>query len=245
MLEKGLKEAHKVVRIHCLINRVLLLQKDENNSSIRGIIELGGMKVKRVLISVSDKTGIANFAGELSNLGAEIIATTGTLAVLKQNRVRFAKHVSDVTGFPEILEGRVKTLHPKLIGGILALRDQKDHADELRKVDIKSIDMVVCNLYPAEKVIRHGGNLKAVLDQIDIGGPTMIRAAAKNFENVVVITNPSRYSQVLKELKEKNDVSIQTRRTLAIEAFRKTATYDHAIYTFLKKQLSDNTTEST
>jgi len=111
--------------------------------------------------------------------------------------------------------------------------------DELRKLGINPIDMVICNLHPVEKTIRHGGNLKAVLDEIDIGGPALIRAAAKNFENVVVITNRRKYDQVLKELREKGDVSIQTRHTLAMEAFRKTARYDQAIYTFLKKQLKD------
>jgi phosphoribosylaminoimidazolecarboxamide formyltransferase/IMP cyclohydrolase len=195
------------------------------------------MKIERALISVSDKIGVASFVGELSNLGVEIIATSGTLKVLKKNGIEFVKHVSDVTDFPEILGGRVKTLHPKLIGGILALRNQKDHQDELDKLDIKLIDMIVCNLYPADKIIGQGENLKAILDEIDIGGPALIRAAAKNFESVVVITNPRRYNQVLKELREKGDISIQTRHTLAIEAFRKTARYDHAIYEFLKKDL--------
>ena len=195
------------------------------------------MKIQRALISVSDKTEIVDFARELSTRGVEIIATNGTLKVLKQSGIRFVKNVSDVTNFPEILDGRIKTIHPKLIGGLLALRDKKSHMDELEELEVETVDMVVCNLYPVEKEVAHDGNLRAVLDEIDIGGVNLIRASAKNFENVVVITNCSQYTQILKELQEKGDVSIQTRHILAIEAFKKTARYDQAIYEFLQKAM--------
>lgn len=196
------------------------------------------MTIKRALISVYDKTGIVDFARELNKLGIEIIATDGTMKILKKGRIQFAKHVSDVTEFPEILDGRVKTEHPKLIGGILALRNKKEHMKELEKLGIKPIDMVVCNLYPFEKMINQGADLKTALENIDIGGPNIIRAAAKNFENVVVIVNPNRYGQILQELKKKGDVSTETRSILAAEAFKETARYDSIIYKFLEKTIS-------
>lgn len=191
-------------------------------------------RIKRVLISVSNKTGIIDFARELSKLGIEIIATSGTLKFLEKGGIKFVKHVSDVTDFPEILGGRVKTMHPKLIGGILALRNKKEHMNELKQLGILPVDMVVCNLYPFEKAIRRGRSLEAALEKIDIGGPNLIRAAAKNFENVVVITNPKRYGQILEELKKKGDINIQTKFVLAKEAFKETARYDWIIYKVLE-----------
>ena len=196
------------------------------------------MTIKRALISVYDKIGIVDFARELNKLGIEIIATGGTLEILKKGGIQFVKHVSDVTKFPEILGGRVKTGHPKLIGGILALRDNKEHMNELERLGIKPVDMVVCNLYPFEKLINRGVDLKGAMENIDIGGPNLIRAAAKNFENVVVIVNPNRYDQVLQELKKKGDVRTETRSVLAIEAFKETARYEFIIYKFLEKTIS-------
>jgi len=195
------------------------------------------MTMKRALICVYDKTGIVSFAEELSKLGIEIISTDGTLETLKEGKIRFVKHVSEVTKFPEILEGRVKTEHPKLVGGILALRDKKEHVKDLERHRIEPIDMVVCNLYPFEKVTDQGADLKTALENIDIGGPNMIRAAAKNFENVVVIVNPRRYGQILSEYKKNGYVSAETRKVLAVEAFKETARYDSAIYRFLEKTL--------
>ena len=128
--------------------------------------------MKRALISVYDKTGIVGFARELGKLGFEIIATGGTLETLKEGGIQFVKHVSEVTDFPEILEGRVKTEHPKLIGGILALRDKKEHVKHLARFGIEHIDMVVCNLYPFERVTDQGADLKTAQENIDIGGPT-------------------------------------------------------------------------
>ena len=193
------------------------------------------MFMKRVLISVFDKTGIVGFARELSNLGFEIIATGGTLETLQKGGIRFVKHVSEVTEFPEILEGRVKTEHPKLIGGMLALRGRKEHVEDLERFGIKTIDMVICNLYPFERLTDQGADLKTALENIDIGGPNMIRAAAKNFENVVVIVNPRRYGQILREYANNGYVSAETRAILAVEAFKETARHDCAIYRFLEK----------
>ena len=195
------------------------------------------MTMKRALISVYDKTGIVSFAEELSKLGIEIISTGGTLETLKEGGIRFVKHVSEITEFPEILEGRVKTEHPKLVGGILALRDKKEHVKDLERHGIEPIDMVVCNLYPFERVTDQGADLKTALENIDVGGPNMIRAAAKNFENVVVIVNPRRYGQILNEYKKNGYVSVETRKVLAVEAFKETARYDSAIYRFLEKTL--------
>ena len=189
---------------------------------------------KRALISVSDKTGLIQFARELNQLGIEIIATSGTFTILKNGGVQLVKRVSDVTKVPEIFDGRVKTLHPKLIGGILALRDKKEHMNELTRLRIEPIDMVVCNFYPLERINEREIELQAFLNKIDIGGPTLIRAAAKNFTHVVVIVNPEKYGQVLQELKKYGDVSIETKSALAIEAFKTTAKYDHAIHQMLK-----------
>jgi phosphoribosylaminoimidazolecarboxamide formyltransferase/IMP cyclohydrolase len=189
---------------------------------------------KRALISVYDKTGLIHFARELNRLGFEIIASSGTFNVLKNGGVQLVKQVSDVTKVPEILNGRVKTLHPKLIGGILARRDKNEHMNELTRLNIKPIDVVVCNFYPLERINERDLDLQTFLNSIDIGGPSLIRAAAKNFPHVVVIVDPERYDQVLQELKKYGDVSIETKSALAIEAFQKTASYDHAIYRLLK-----------
>jgi len=191
--------------------------------------------MKRALISVYDKTGIVDFARELGKLGFTIISTGGTLEKLQEGGVRLVKHVSEVTKFPEILEGRIKTEHPQLMGGILALRAKKEHMNDLEKFQIEPVDLVVCNLYPFEKVTKEGADMKTILENIDIGGPNMIRAAAKNFENVVVIVNSCRYGQILKEYKKNCEVSVETRKVLAVEAFKETARYDEAIYRFLEK----------
>ena len=200
--------------------------------------------MKRALISVYDKTDIVSFARELGKLGFEIISTGGTLQTLKDGGIRFVKHVSEVTEFPEILEGRVKTEHPKLMGGILALRDKREHIEDLEKRGIEPIDMVVCNLYPFERVTAQGADLKTALENIDIGGPNMIRAAAKNFENVVVVVNPRRYGQILSEYKKNGEVSAETRKAWAVEAFKTTARYDTAISKFLEKTLSSESSHS-
>ena len=191
--------------------------------------------MKYALISVYNKKGLAKFAKELNKLGFIIISTGGTLKALKDDGISMVKHVSDVTEFPEMLDGRVKTLHPKLMGGILALRQKKEHLADLARFQIDFVDLVVCNLYPFEKVTQTGGDMKTALENIDIGGSNMIRAAAKNFEHVVVIVNPRRYNQFLSEYKKNGDINIVTRKALAVEAFKETAKYDRAIYKFLKK----------
>ncbi|MDD5073334.1 MAG: bifunctional phosphoribosylaminoimidazolecarboxamide formyltransferase/IMP cyclohydrolase [Candidatus Omnitrophica bacterium] len=195
-------------------------------------------RIKRALISVSDKKGIIDFARGLEKLGVEIISTGGTAKVLKENRIKI-RAISDVTGSPEMLSGRVKTLHPKIHGGILARRGDKEHMSQARKHKIGLIDMVVVNLYPFEDTVRNPRvKLDAAVEMIDIGGPAMIRSAAKNFDDVAVLCNPDRYLCVLMEL-QKNDCSLSddTREALALEAFGHTAKYDAAIYAFLSGRL--------
>lgn len=189
---------------------------------------------RRALISVYNKTGVIHFARELNRLGFELIASSGTFTVLKNGGVPLVKQVSDVTTAPELLDGRVKTLHPTLMGGILALRDKKEHLNELTRLNIKPIDVVVCNFSPLARLNERDRDLQTFLNRIDIGGPALIRAAAKNFPHVVVIVNPERYDPILQELEQNGDVSIETKAALAIEAFQKTASYDHAIYRLLK-----------
>jgi phosphoribosylaminoimidazolecarboxamide formyltransferase/IMP cyclohydrolase len=189
--------------------------------------------MKYALLSVYNKTGIVDFAKDLQKLGFTIISTGGTLKTLKDAKIENIKHVSEITGFPEILDGRVKTEHPKLIGAILALRDNKNHMNELEQFGIEPIDLVACNLYPFQEVTEAGADMKNALNNIDIGGPNMIRAAAKNFENVVVVVDPSRYSQIIDEYKKNGNISKETRNKLVVEAFKQTSQYDNVIYTFL------------
>jgi len=190
--------------------------------------------MKYALLSVYNKTGIVEFAKKLQKLGFTIISTDGTLKALKDSKIENIKHASEITGFPEILDGRIKTEHPKLVGGILALRNNKNHANQLEQFEITPINLVACNMYPFQKVTEDGADLKTALENIDIGGPNIIRAAAKNFENVVVVVDPSRYNQVIEEYKKNGNVSIETRRMLAVEAFKQTSKYDKIIYKFLE-----------
>ena len=196
------------------------------------------VKIKRALISVSDKTGIADFAKELNNLGVEILSTGGTAKLLRENNIP-VEEVSEYTGFPEMLDGRVKTLHPKIHAGLLALRENKEHMETLKKHDIGLIDMVVVNLYPFEKVIQKPDvKIEEVIENIDIGGPSMLRSAAKNHQSVAVICNPSRYPQILDELKKNNNVlSKNTLQELGIEVFKVTSHYDEAIHSYLKEHI--------
>ncbi len=187
---------------------------------------------KRALISVSDKRGLKEFAGGLTELGYEIVSTGGTAKALKGAGVKVTM-ASEVTGFPEILEGRVKTLHPNIHAGILA-RGDKSHMQQLEELGIEPFDMVVVNLYPfRETVAKPGVNLEEAIENIDIGGPSMVRAAAKNFARVAVIVNPERYEEILNMLKENGDLDGMVRLELALEAFTHTAEYDMAISTYL------------
>lgn len=189
----------------------------------------------RALISVSEKKGVESLAKALVAAGAEILSTGGTAEYLKKYKIPVTD-VSKATGFPEIMNGRVKTLHPKIFGGILARRD-KDEA-ELRKNKIEPIDWVVVNLYPFEKTVESGSMTEAeAVEQMDIGGPSLLRAAAKNFAWVTVITDPRDYKLVSKELKERGEVSLQTRKELALKAFERTAEYDYAISDWFRKIL--------
>jgi phosphoribosylaminoimidazolecarboxamide formyltransferase / IMP cyclohydrolase len=190
---------------------------------------------RRALISVSDKRGIENFARRLSGMGFEIISTGGTARTLTEAGVRVVP-VSEVTGAPEILGGRVKTLHPKIHGGILADLGDPDHVEQLVEQDIGPIDLVCINLYPFEETVAGGAPEKEVIEQIDIGGPAMLRAAAKNFGSVIVVPSPEVYEEVLATLESEGQVPEETRRRLALAAFRRTAEYDAAISGWLSEQ---------
>jgi phosphoribosylaminoimidazolecarboxamide formyltransferase / IMP cyclohydrolase len=183
----------------------------------------------QALISVSDKRGVTELAGELSALGYELLSTGGTAKALKDAGLKVRK-VSEVTGFPEILQGRVKTLHPLIHGAILAQTDIKEQQKELQHHGIVPIQIVVVNLYPFEQTISREGYIhEEAVENIDIGGPTMIRAAAKNHHYVTVVVNPDRYPELIRELKAEGQISAETRITLAAEAFAHTACYDAAI----------------
>ena len=195
----------------------------------------GLRKIKRALISVSDKSGIIEFARALRDFGVEIISTGGTARILRDEGIG-VRDVSDVTGFPEMMDGRVKTLHPRIHGALLALRDNVEHVAAMKAHGIEPIDMVVINLYPFEQTIkREGVTLKEAVEQIDIGGPAMIRSAAKNWEELAVITSPDDYNAIVEELNGKGGaVTRSTRRRLAEQAFMRTATYDAIIFAYLK-----------
>jgi len=196
-------------------------------------------KVKRALVSVSDKTGLVEFAKGLSELGIEILSTGGTMSALEKASVPVVG-VSDVTKFPEMLDGRVKTLHPAIHGGLLAMREKPEHMEAIRKHGIEPIDMVVVNLYPFEATVaKPNVHIEDAIENIDIGGPSMIRSAAKNNSSVAVLTNPAMYPQILQELKENDGhISDETRHRLALEAFRATARYDSAIAQYLGKNFA-------
>jgi phosphoribosylaminoimidazolecarboxamide formyltransferase/IMP cyclohydrolase len=194
------------------------------------------MKFKRALISVSDKGGVVDFSKGISKLGFEILSTGGTSSHLKKAGFKYIE-VSDITGFPEILDGRVKTLHPKIHAGILAKRDDKKHMATLKKHKISSIDMLVCNLYPFQETIKKQNvSLEEVIENIDIGGPTLIRAAAKNYRDVIVVTNKNQYGLVLQSLKTNGNLSLHEKEKLAIEAYTHTAQYDSIISSYLRNK---------
>ena len=193
----------------------------------------------RALLSVADKTGIETLARGLRALGVEVISTGGTAALLTAAGIE-ARSVTDVTGFPEILGGRVKTLHPAIHGGILARRADEAHMAELEQHGITPIDLVVCNLYPfAATVAQPGVTLEAALEEIDIGGVTLLRAAAKNFPSVIVVVRPQDYPDVLTALETTGEVGIEHRRRLAAVAFQHTALYDTAIAEYLRRDTAD------
>jgi phosphoribosylaminoimidazolecarboxamide formyltransferase/IMP cyclohydrolase len=189
--------------------------------------ELGLRKIGRALISVSDKTGIVDFARELKDFGVEIISTGGTARALREAGID-VRDVSDVTGFPEMMDGRIKTLHPKIHGALLGIRDNPKHQLAMHEQGIEPIDMVVVNLYPFETTIaREGVTFAEAIEQIDIGGPAMIRSAAKNFAEVTVVVSPDMYEDVVEEMKHaKGQIPLAMRHALATQAYLRTANYD-------------------
>ncbi|MGG3905894.1 bifunctional phosphoribosylaminoimidazolecarboxamide formyltransferase/IMP cyclohydrolase [Geobacillus stearothermophilus] len=191
------------------------------------------MAVKRALISVSNKEGIIPFAKQLAELGVDIISTGGTKRALEEAGVPVIS-ISDVTGFPEILDGRVKTLHPAIHGGILAVRSDERHQAALKEHGIRPIDLVVVNLYPFQQTIaKPDVTLAEAIENIDIGGPTMVRAAAKNYADVAIVVDPADYPMVIEELKTTGSIQAKTRQQLAAKAFRHTAAYDAMIAEYL------------
>ena len=193
--------------------------------------------IRRALISVSDKTGIVDFARELSGFGVEIISTGGTARALRDAGIT-VRDVSEITGFPEMMDGRVKTLHPRVHGGLLAVRDNPDHVAAMEQNGIEPIDMVVVNLYPFVETIRREGVTRAeAIEQIDIGGPAMIRSAAKNAHDVAVVVLTSSYDTIIYEMRSRNGaLSLATRKRLAQEAFQQTSIYDMMISSYLASE---------
>ncbi|MGZ8612824.1 MAG: bifunctional phosphoribosylaminoimidazolecarboxamide formyltransferase/IMP cyclohydrolase, partial [Actinomycetota bacterium] len=184
--------------------------------------------IRRALLAVYDKTGAADLARELTELGVTVVSSGGTAAALREAGVDVTA-VEDVTGFPEMLDGRVKTLHPRIHAGILADRRKPEHERQLAEQGIEPFDLVVVNLYPFRETVASGVGPDEVIEQIDIGGPAMVRAAAKNHASVGVVVNPGRYRDVLEEIRRDGGLSSGTRRSLAAEAFAHTAAYDAAV----------------
>ena len=192
-------------------------------------------KITRALISLTDKSGIEGFARELADLGVDILSTGGTAKKIREAGIP-VKDVSEFTGFPEMLDGRVKTLHPKVHGGILNQRDNAEHQRQCVEHDLKPIDLIAVNLYAFEKTVADPKcTLADAIENIDIGGPTMLRAAAKNFHDVTVIVDPADYPQVIKEIKEQGNTTLKTRFRLAAKVFALTSKYDTTISAWLDK----------
>lgn len=202
-------------------------------------------RIRRALISVSDKTGIVDFARALSEFAVEIISTGGTAKTLRDAGIA-VREISEITGFPEMMDGRVKTLHPRVHGGLLAIRDNPEHVAAMEQNGIQPIDMVVVNLYPfAETIRREGVTHEEAIEQIDIGGPAMIRSAAKNARDVAVVTLTTHYQKILEEMsKQDGALTIATRQRLAQEAFQQTAFYDLIVSSYLDTSVDQNVTGS-
>lgn len=193
-------------------------------------------KIKRAIISVSNKKGVIEFAKSLQTLGVEILSTGGTAKAMRDAGVK-VKDVSDYTGFPEMLDGRLKTLHPKVHGALLARRDKPKDMEDIKEYGIELIDMIVVNLYPFEETIaKPDVTFAEAIENIDIGGPTMLRSASKNFRDVAVVTDNNDFENIIKEMKAGNgDLSYKTRLELARKVFRLTSRYDNAIADYLSK----------
>lgn len=193
----------------------------------------------RALISVSDKTGIVEFAKELQELGVEIISTGGTHKALSDAGIKVIG-ISEITGFPECLDGRVKTLHPKIHAGLLAVRSNPEHMNSLRELNVETIDIVVVNLYPFKQtILKENVSRQEAIENIDIGGPTMLRSAAKNYQDVAVVVDPADYGRIIEELKACNEVYPDTKLYLCSKVFEHTAHYDALIASYIKKERGD------
>jgi len=193
-------------------------------------------KIKRAVISVTDKSGVVEFAKSLSELGVQILSTGGTAKAIREGGIPVID-IAEYTGFPEMLDGRVKTLHPKVHGGLLGMRDNPEHVKMMEEHGIENIDLLVVNLYQFEKTVaKEGVTLEEAIENIDIGGPAMLRSSAKNFRDVTVVIEPSDYETVLNEMKSNNGAtSLKTRFSLAKKVFNLTHQYDGAISQYLEK----------
>lgn len=201
-------------------------------------------KIRRALISLSDKTGAVEFAKTLAGFGVQIISTGGTAKTLRENGIDVTE-VADITGFPEMMDGRVKTLHPKIHGAFLALRDNAEHVASMTEHGIVPVDLVVINLYPFESTVANDDvTLEEAVENIDIGGPAMIRSASKNWRDVAVVTDQRLYDDIASELTANDgSLSLETRQRLAALAYTRTASYDLAISSYLAKQLGNDDLE--
>lgn len=195
---------------------------------------MNALPIKRAILSVTDKSGLAEFAAFLCEQGVELVSTGGTKKMLQEAGLRVTS-VSDVTDFPEILGGRVKTLHPNIHGGILADKDDPGHMEVLREFSIAPFDMICVNLYNFADAAKKGLSLREAIEQIDIGGPCMLRASAKNFHSVCVVPGPQHYATIRKELEENGNVSLELRKDLAAETFRLTSEYDAMITKYISE----------
>jgi len=197
-------------------------------------------KIERALISLTDKAGIEDFARSLQEMGVEILSTGGTAKKMRENGIK-VKDVSEFTGFPEMLDGRVKTLHPKVHGGILAQKTNPDHLNQMAQHGLKPIDLIAVNLYAFDKTVaKPDCTLADAIENIDIGGPTMLRAAAKNYRDVTVLVDPADYPQVIAEMRASGNTTLKTRFRLARKVFALTSRYDTAISAWLEKIDLDN-----
>lgn len=228
------------------VNSIFQIQTHPYIQNMTENQESGLRKIRRALISVSDKTGIVDFARELRTLDVEVISTGGTAKVLRDAGIE-VRDVSEVTGFPEMMDGRVKTLHPRIHGALLGLRDNQDHLASMLEHGIEPIDLVVINLYPfAQTIVREGVTLEEAVEQIDIGGPAMIRSAAKNWRDVAVVVLPEDCAWVVKELKNNDGaLSLETRGQLARKAFGQTSMYDAMIFAHLSGAFSPGQNKGT
>ena len=191
--------------------------------------------MKRALVSVTDKTGVVDFAKGLEALGFEVVSTGGTLKALKDGGVK-AIGIEEVTGFPEILDGRVKTLHPKVFGGILARRNEEGDRQQMQQYDIPEIDLVIVDLYPFEQTVASGAQEQDIIEKIDIGGISLIRAGAKNFNDVVIVPSKAQYGQLLSILNEQGaQTTLEQRRQFAAAAFGVSSHYDTAIHNWFEQ----------